>query len=355
MKKRISRIIDFYTRDFEVKEIRTLFKKEVPDVLNFYRKGKSDEKLTSNPRVLLRFLKLFFISFLEKLTPLRRIIFSVSFFSFIYAAINDKWDVALFAFFIVSVLLVFEVADKIIIKDELSVAREIQKSILPKSKIEIDGYDIAYYSESSAEIGGDFLTFLNKRNTIIVGDISGKGIAAALFMLQCHALIKFIDELNFSQRELIITLNKKLYEIFQRRSFLTLGAAAVHNNSIKYYRAGHLPLFVYSSKEKKVHKFSPKGIGLGLTNNHVFDDSLEEVEIKINENDFAILFTDGLSETMNKQKELYGEELIVKLMEHHSDKSAEQFKEILLRSVKYFRANEPMHDDLSFVIFKKLS
>jgi serine phosphatase RsbU (regulator of sigma subunit) len=136
----------------------------------------------------------------------------ISLLMFLEAILMSSLGWGLIAFLVLNLLIALELADKITFNEELSVASEIQNSLLPTNPPEYINYDISCYSETAKSVGGDYFDFILKENNLIlaIGDISGKGMAAAIHMVQVQALFRNILSAHTSPKEVLSLLNDNL-------------------------------------------------------------------------------------------------------------------------------------------------
>jgi len=355
--KKLKSIYDFYTAELTYFEIEKLIRREAPGVLDFYLSSmkKPDNSKNFITRGWLFFRNLF-IAFLLKLTPLRRILYTLILFFFLYGYWIGSWNWAFITFCLLNLLLAFEVADKLTAKSELELARQIQESLIPKSPPQIEDIDIACYSESAKEVGGDYLDFItsNEKTHIIIGDISGKGMAAAIYMVQVRAILHHLIDTCSNLKEILSVLNRNLYRIFRRDYFFTANIAELNGNKeLKLCRAGHQPALHFSFEKKRCDFLIPRGMGLGLTDKSIFDTSMQEETVKLEPGDVVVFYTDGLTETMNEFKIEFGEDRLKNIICSSAGKTALQIQSRILMEVNRFNNLNP-DDDLSIIVIKAI-
>lgn len=352
----IKRIYDLYTSDLSYQEIERLIKKEAGEVYEFFARDipKPNEQRSKFSRGLV-FIRSLFNAFILKLTPGRRIFYLAALVLFIIGNINQLPGYIWFAFIVVNLLLAFELADKLSARGELDVARKIQNDLIPKYPTQVFNYDIAAYYEPAREVGGDYFDVIeqNEKFYLTVGDISGKGMAAALYMVRVQSILHLLLE-NFSDaREIVINLKKYFSKNLRREFFLTLSLASINKeNSIKLIRAGHPPVLWFKCSTKEIEALNTTGLGIGLNDKGVFEKTLEEIEIKPESNDILFFYTDGVTEAMNIMRDLFGEENVKRVITNNSEKSAEEIKESLLRAMSGFRGTALQNDDVTFIVLK---
>ncbi len=245
-------------------------------------------------------------------------------------------------------------------KHELELARRIQMASLPQRTPEIPGLDIAGVSVPALEVGGDYFDYLNGQPdeiTIIVGDVSGKGTSAALYMSKIQGILRSLNQFNLSPRELFIRANQLLAKDLDRSSFVTAIGAAIDSGKrhLILARAGHLPLFYYHAKTGRVELVVPKGLGLGLDKDETFAAELEEQVIHYDANDVFLFVTDGVTEAKTNNGLEFGEEKLTKILEASSALNAYEIRDCVLAEVKRFAGNSLPHDDQTVVVVKALN
>ncbi|MBI3579110.1 MAG: PP2C family protein-serine/threonine phosphatase [Ignavibacteriales bacterium] len=250
-----------------------------------------------------------------------------------------------------------ELAEQERMKHELAIARRIQMASLPQHTPNIDGLDIAGTSIPALEVGGDYFDYLNgeaQKLTVIVGDVSGKGTSAALYMSKVQGILRSLHGFGLSPRDLFIRTNKLLCNDIEKKSFVTVigGFFDAGLRRLVLARAGHLPLYYYNAKTRSVEKVTPKGLGLGLEVERLFSSELEERVIPYNFNDVFVFVSDGITEAHKGDGEQFGEENLIKQLDMHSYQSAEQIRDKIIGAVTNFTAGKEQHDDQTIVVVK---
>lgn len=358
-KNPFSRFYEMFTAGLSFKDFERLIKNDAPGVLDFYmQKVAKPDPSRGKPLRYIVVVRELFVAFLMKLAPIRRIFYALSLVFFLSGYFQVNMTNIVLSFVILNLLLAFELADKMNAKDELDVAREIQESILPQTPPEINGYEIVCFYETAKEVGGDYYDFLQKdgtdeTTTIVIGDISGKGMAAALYMIQVQAVFRLIMKGCSSPKKILTDLNCQLKNVFRSNSFFTVSAATINKDkTISFSRAGHLPCFHFKKNENSFNFIKPNGIGIGLRDNGIFEKVLEEITITPAPGDVLVLYTDGLTECMDKDKNEYGEENLKRVISKYSHLSAAELHKLIQSSLRIFSNGAPTHDDITYIILK---
>ena len=224
---------------------------------------------------------------------------------------------------------------------------------MPDQSPKVNGWDIWLYTRSANEVGGDLLDFIKideHKFGVAVGDVAGKGLSAALLMAKLQSTIRALvyDTTSLS------SLGQKINSIFHRDSPSKIFASLFYSeiksnvNELNLINAGHYPPIILSkNKVEQLQKNSP---ALGLVQEAAFT----EQQIILNENDFVIIYSDGLTEAQNESGEFFGEERLVDLLNNKENFSSKELGEMILANVDFFVNKFPAHDDLTLAVLKKV-
>ncbi len=257
--------------------------------------------------------------------------------------------------------LLAEMAEKKRLEEELRIAREIQMSLLPQGPVKMPGLQMTAHCSPAREVGGDYYDFLPLDDTrigILIADVSGKGTSAALYMAELKGLILSLSQIHTSPRELMIAANRIIADNLDSRSFITMTYAVVDvaRRTMTYARAGHTPLIHLAGKGlgRRARILTPSGMVLGLKfdRGEKFIAALEEVCVPIEPGDLVALFTDGISEAMNAQEDLFGEARLSRLIEDHAELPFDELRERIRREVRDFAGEPGPHDDMTLILLK---
>ena len=204
------------------------------------------------------------------------------------------------------------------VRQELAIARRIQLESLPQRPPRVEGLDVSGMSVPAQEVGGDYFDYLDGmegRLAVMIGDVSGKGTSAALYMSKLQGIVRSLHGFGVTPRELFIRANDLLGRDMERRAFVTvLGAFfETRSRSLVVARAGHLPLYHYRAATRTVVRVLPRGLGLGLSAHALFASELEEQRIAYDVGDVFLLVTDGITESHGPDHEEYGEARLMAL------------------------------------------
>lgn len=235
---------------------------------------------------------------------------------------------------------------------ELNLAQSIQRKIVPENLPDLKNYSISGKSIPANELGGDYFDFVylrNKKPVILIADVSGKGVSAALYMAELKGIIisivKYVDDI----KELVFQLNDILVKNTEKQIFITLSAISINddNGEVCYIRAGHTPLLV--KQNGIIQQLSPKGMALGLVSGKVFEENLEVKKLTLKSDDFCFAFTDGLSEMRNAENDEFGLFRIGNILQNSNFEDAKNVLNIIIDESNKFRQNRQLVDDLTIM------
>lgn len=241
------------------------------------------------------------------------------------------------------------------IDHDLELARNIQNGLLPACIPNLIGFDICGVMIPAMHVGGDYYDLIpidENKIFVAVGDVSGKGLSASLYMTKLQTIMQLYCKNGSTPKEILIEANKLLFDSLDSGSFITLTLALFDREKmkVKVCRAGHLPLLITENGNSKLIK--TKGIALGLDSGSLFESNLEEAEIELKNDQVFSFFSDGVTEAMNENNELFGEERLLKIFNEHYHKKSTSIMNIVEEEINKFRNNAEQHDDITMVIVK---
>jgi PAS domain S-box-containing protein len=241
---------------------------------------------------------------------------------------------------------------------ELQIAAEIQKSFLPEAIPQIRGIDIAARTVMAKEVGGDFfdvipyevMTLKEGMHGLLVADVSGKGVPAALFMALSRIAVRVNALWHHDPAKVIYHSNNIIAQDSKSGMFVTLffGLLNEKDRSLTYVNAGHNPPIVHRSLSGDIEKLMPTGIVLGAVENMEYKSR----SVKIGEGDVVVMFTDGVTESINSKQELFGEKRLIEVIKKNAHQSAKEILEQILSEVRAFAADTPQADDITLLIIR---
>lgn len=234
---------------------------------------------------------------------------------------------------------------------ELEIAHQVQINLLPKSSPQLAGVHIAGACIPAREVGGDYFDYIplgQKKLGIAIGDVSGKGLPAAIYMTLTKGVLQSEAADKVSPKAVLSKVNKLMYDSITRETFVSMfyGILDLEANTLTYARAGHNPPVLLQNGMHRL--LDAPGIGLGLDPGPKFNENVEEACVALNKGDWLICYTDGITEAMNEMQDEFGEQRLIETLHrpHHSP-------EAMLRSThdaidQFTGAGQP-HDDMTMV------
>jgi len=212
------------------------------------------------------------------------------------------------------------------------------------------------------EVGGDYYDILplpDGRYGLLIADVSGKGMSAALYMAELKGLILSLSQIHLSPRELLISANHLISMHLDSRSFITMTYAVIDPAAcvMTYARAGHTPLLHLPAADRgdgRARILAPEGLVLGLRidEGERFASLLAEATLQYGPGDLLVLYTDGISEAMNERADCFGDSQLAELIEEHGDLPITELRERILRELTAFVGGAPQHDDMTMILLK---
>ncbi len=240
-------------------------------------------------------------------------------------------------------------------EQELFVAQQMQRSLLPQALPSSPRYEIAARSVPAYEVGGDYYDVLPLDSTnigFVVGDVSGKGVSAALYMAQVKGIFQSLNGTSTSTRDILIRMNSPLCHSMERKSFISLLYAVLNTETgeLSFSRAGHCPLLHVRNGESSY--LQPNGMALGLDGTERFAESLQEERVQLEAGDIIVMFTDGVTEARNHQDEEFQYTRLTTTVSRAAAESPEEILNAILHDVRQYSEREVAEDDITVLLFR---
>jgi len=248
--------------------------------------------------------------------------------------------------------LLFREIEKEAMDRDLQVASEIQHLIIPKSLPQNYGLEICGIHIPSHHIGGDFYSVLpiNEDEIIIcIADVAGKGVSGALLVSTLHATLLANLKYSGNLTEIINNLNQLIIELSTADKFITIFLAKYNKQTsmLEYINAGHNPPFLIRN-DQKIIKLQTKGLSIGIIE-FSYSSSFEKLE----KDDLLVLYTDGVTETLNDKDEVFGEKRLLDIVMKYHDRECSFIQDMILKLIEIYRHPGNPSDDLTLVLAKK--
>ncbi len=242
-------------------------------------------------------------------------------------------------------------------RKELNIAKTVQRSLLPLKLEESSYFDIIGFSISADEVGGDYYDIYkidDNKTVLIIGDVSGKGTSAAFHMSQLKGIFQSLVQLNLNPREFLVYANNALISGLDKNSFITVAYYIIDNGNqtIEFSRAGHCPTLYYNHRKKDAEYHYSKGLGLGILRNNEFYRYVNIDKIKFKPDDILVLYTDGITESRNLNKEEFGYDRLKKLIVDNASYTPEFIKDAIMKALYSFGESNAPGDDYTIIIIK---
>jgi len=360
-----------YTEGLRGSDLRRLFDRDVARAFDVLTEGQErpDTKLRWGLRRIGHSVRLAFLGISYKLTPARRAVFGLSVLCAVFGILSIKFDVnrkathltvdsspALFvlAFLGMVFLLAVELVDRVRVRDELEVARELQRDILPERAPDLPGYAFASSWRTANEIGGDYFNFVplaDGRLAVMIGDASGHGMAAGLMMASAHATLLSACESNPAPENAATLLHRVLRRSRDRRGFMTLfyGLLAPGDGRLDFVCAAH-PFPLLRRRNGTIVELGEGGFPLGIGEH----PRVRPGTVTLEPGDALLLFTDGIPEALSPATgEAFGFDHLRAFLAPGS--SAQQILARILAAFDAHVGQEPLEDDFTVVVVERLA
>lgn len=238
------------------------------------------------------------------------------------------------------------------LEEELAVARQIQLNLLPRTMPVYENYEFAAFNHPSRQVGGDYYDFINISDSsvaVVVADVSGKGVPAALLMARLQAVLQSEGQRGRPIEVMLSWINEFLVSSTSPDKFVTMfyGELNCDSRSFCFCNAGHNVPFVMR-KNGDIEYLEEGGLILGAFAGSTYKTS----KLELLKDDVLVIYTDGLSEAMNEKEEEYGEQRLIKTAEEARFKSAQFICGHLIKNVRQFASESAEMDDMTLVVVK---
>jgi sigma-B regulation protein RsbU (phosphoserine phosphatase) len=246
-----------------------------------------------------------------------------------------------------------ESLEKRILERELALAAEIQKVFWPSEIPVYRGIGIAAFSDPATQIGGDYYDFVGVGEDccgLIIGDISGKGVPAALLMATLRATLRAHFEGSRSVEEILKSVNDVLVRDTPLEKFATLFVGLLDHRKLEltYVNAGHNPPLLYDVNARQLRRLSVGGPIVGVFPGAKFESAFE----KLGPGQLLVAYTDGVTEAAGPDGEMFGEERLEALICRHAEDDVETLKERIRQTVAEFSRGAAQQDDITLIVVK---
>jgi phosphoserine phosphatase RsbU/P len=369
------RVRRFWYRVSEGLALSQLWSQFAKDARSSYRLYSAGlENLQTEPSRYRRFwqtARAMFWAILDKLSPARRVLvllglillfFSSGGYSYTNAAGHVEifeFDYHVFGGLLLLLVLLLELADRVVMKRDLEIAKDIQAWLLPGAPLQIAGYQIAYATRPANTVAGDYYDVILRpgrmlsedRVLFVVADVAGKSIPAAMLMATFQASLRTLSTSGVPLAELMTGLNRYACSNSQGGVRFTTAFLAELNaatGELSYVNAGHnVPILRKASGP--VERLELGGIPVGI----LADAAYQVGATRLESGDWLVIFTDGVVEAFNAKDDEYGEPALIRLVDRNSGLTPAEMLRRLLVELDGYVGNTPQHDDITCLLLKR--
>jgi serine phosphatase RsbU (regulator of sigma subunit) len=366
------RFFEAYTQGLTTVELERLFTRDAPEAYRFFTRAIDFEPLKKLPwhRRAIAHVRLFFLAFTMKLTPARRALYGLSLVCVLIGMFELFQEVHLFlvphpvfaagtlwlltGFLLTNLLVLLEVADRLTLKNDLEIARQIQQAMLPRGAFHTAGVEAFGMTRPANTVGGDFYDIVqlaDGRVLLALGDVAGKGSPAALLMALLLAMMRTLIDEGFEGAALAERLNAQVAKHAPRSRFVTLFVSVLNprTGELVYVNAGQNPPLLRRVNGCYEH-LRAGGIALGM-----FDHaSYTAGATHLNVGDVIVMYSDGITEAENEAGEAFDETGLQGIVDGRGWASAKELAWATFAAVEHHTAQRRLLDDLTILAVRRL-
>jgi sigma-B regulation protein RsbU (phosphoserine phosphatase) len=384
---RVKSFLDEYTRDLTSIDFQRLFTRDTPEAYRYFARGIDTRALEAKPwyRRWPARARLLFRAFTMRLSPARRVLYGIGvvatilglialfrgfgtvpflLFPFEIALPMPRWVDGtvwlLIGFIAMNLLILMEVADRLSLKGDLEIARDIQLAMLPGAMRDTDTGDVLVsgVTRPANTVGGDFYDILTRPDgklVIALGDVAGKGSPAALLMALLLAMLRTLVDEGHDAARLVERLNVQVVRHSPPSRFITLffGVYDSSDGSLQFVNAGHLPPILRRADGRLEEVGTPatSGLALGMFEQATYQTS----SVVIQPGDLLVLYSDGITEAENSAGRPFDDTGIETVLTAQADRDPEHIGRALLTAVEAHAGEVRLADDLTALVLKRAS
>lgn len=379
-RRQVHDFVETYTRDLKAEDLRRLFTRDTREAYRFFARNIDATGLDALPwhRRALAHLKLLFLAFTMKLSPARRILYGASLLFAAFGLLNlfrstrlleapigrvtvvipglalpEGTGSFLIAFALMNLLVLLEVADRLSLKNDLEIARQIQQAMLPSGLFSAPGVETVGLSRPANTVGGDFYDILpleDGRLVVAVGDVAGKGSPAALLMALLLAMMRTLVDERLEPAELVTRLNVQVSRHAPGTRFITLfyGVYDARSGELTYVNAGHMPPLVLRANGA-IDRLSEGGMALGM-----FDQSTYVTgRTVLQPEELLAVYSDGITEAENPSGQPFDEQGLESTLVANRLGDISAIGTAVVRAVEHYTADTRLADDLTILLLRR--
>jgi sigma-B regulation protein RsbU (phosphoserine phosphatase) len=366
------RFFEAYTQGLTTVELERLFTRDAPEAYRFFSRHIDFDSLKTLPwhRRWLAHVRLFFLAFTLKLTPARRLIYGIALVATLIGLIELFREVHLFllphpvfapgtlwvlaGFLLVNLLVLLEVADRLSLKNDLEIAREIQQAMLPRVAYQAPGVEAFGMTRPANTVGGDFYDILqlpDGRVLLALGDVAGKGSPAALLMALLLAMMRTLVDEGLEGADLVTRLNVQIVKHAPRSRFVTLFVAVLNpaSGELTYVNAGQNPPLLRRI-DGTYERLRAGGMALGMFEQATYTAG----RTLMVPGDVLVMYSDGITEAENSFGAPFDEHGVQTIVDRADWGSAKELGWAMFAAVEGHTEERRLLDDLTILVARSL-
>jgi serine phosphatase RsbU (regulator of sigma subunit) len=379
---RLQEFFDTYTKDLTAEDLQRLFTRDTKEAYRFFTRHLDPEALKGLPRHrrVLAYTRAVFLAFTMKLSPARRIVYGASLVMAIVGLANlfrgiglvrviefplfggigvpgpvfyrGTWSLLL-AFVLMNLLVLLEVADRLSLKNDLEIAREIQQAMLPSGRVAGAGFETFGFSRPANTVGGDCYDIIpldDGRLVITVADVAGKGSPAALLMALLLAMLRTLVEEKLEPAELMTRLNVQVSRHTPGSRFITMFYAVFDPvaGSLTYVNAGHTqPMIVRTGGS--IERLTEGGIALGMFEQSKYQTGTTTIQ----PNELVAIYSDGITEAEDAAGRPFDDAGLENVLKSTRTQEISEMGSSVVRAVERYTVDTRIADDLTILLLRR--
>jgi sigma-B regulation protein RsbU (phosphoserine phosphatase) len=262
------------------------------------------------------------------------------------------------AFALYTATIFSEAAEKKRLDQDLQIAHEIQRILLPANAPDIAGFQISGINVPARQVSGDYYDYIQIDEThcgVVIADVSGKGVPASLIMAMCRSVLRTQAFGQLSPSHVLRAVNQQLFPDIKEDMFISMAYAILERDSgvVNLCRAGHDAPLLYSARDQTVSKINPPGMALGIDSGGVFNRVTNDFFLTLEANDCLVLYTDGVTEALDSEGDEFGMANVIKSIQASASDGAAGIITRLTDDLRAFVGNHPQHDDITLIVIRK--
>ncbi len=241
---------------------------------------------------------------------------------------------------------------------DLEIARDIQRILLPSEAPAINGFQISGINVPARQVSGDYFDYIHvdqDRLGVAIADVSGKGVPASLIMAICRSVLRAEAARNPSPADVLRKVNRQLYPDIKEDMFISMAYLVLdhQHDGVTLARAGHDAPLLYQRESQTITPIKSPGMVVGIDSGSVFDRLTVDFSVPLQRNDCLVLYTDGVTETLNSEGDEYGVDRMMQSVRASANDGAQAIVKTIIEDVREFTGSVPQNDDITVIAIRK--